>query len=101
MQISGPDLAQLVQARLPGLKILFISGYPREAVLDNGRLNGRIHHLAKPSAKDEFARKIREVLDEGKQPWPSGACDHCPISQSRSRLKRPNSRSFTRGSIPR
>ena len=61
--ISGVELAQLLNGRLPGLKVLFMSGY-HEGELAGSAL-GQQHFglLAKPFTPSVLARRVREVLD--------------------------------------
>jgi PAS domain S-box-containing protein len=61
----GPELAQRVRARWPDVKVLYMSGYPRDAVLHKGVLDSRAYLLSKPFAKAELAAMVRRVLDEG------------------------------------
>lgn len=61
--MSGRDLAREARRRRPGLRVLFMSGYVRDAALltsDDGRAE---HLLAKPLSLDSAARKIREAID--------------------------------------
>ena len=66
--ISGPEIARRTRASRPELKILYMSGYARDAALQNGELDGDVHLLTKPFPKDDLARKIRELLDGGGAP---------------------------------
>ncbi|MCL4768537.1 MAG: CHASE3 domain-containing protein [Hyphomicrobiaceae bacterium] len=62
-QLSGRDLAVKVQERYPGLPVLFTTGYTRNAIVHNGRLDAKVHLLNKPYTQQELARKLRELLD--------------------------------------
>jgi PAS domain S-box-containing protein len=62
--MQGPALAEQAQLRRPGLKVLFMSGYPRDAVFRDGLLDNRMPLLTKPFPKGELARMVREILDE-------------------------------------
>jgi two-component system, cell cycle sensor histidine kinase and response regulator CckA len=60
-EMSGYDLAELVRAQRPGIRLLFMSGYaPRvsEEQLAQGEL------LKKPFAPEELAWSVRGALDE-------------------------------------
>ncbi|MFA5807224.1 MAG: PAS domain S-box protein, partial [bacterium] len=48
---------------LPGLKVLFLSGYSANAIHDSFVLHPGIPFLQKPFGPDALARKVREVLD--------------------------------------
>jgi nitrogen-specific signal transduction histidine kinase/CheY-like chemotaxis protein len=64
-QMGGGELAQHLTASRPGIKVLYISGYPDDAVVRHGVLERGSALLQKPFALDDFARKVREVLDAG------------------------------------
>ncbi len=61
--MSGPDLAAQVEARYPGQRVLFMSGFTEDAVLRQEVRKGRAHFLQKPFTPLSLARKVREVLD--------------------------------------
>jgi two-component system, cell cycle sensor histidine kinase and response regulator CckA len=62
-QMGGGELARQLQAERPGIKVLFISGYPDDALVRHGVLEGSAPLLPKPFSLTEFARKVREILD--------------------------------------
>ena len=62
--IYGPELARLAQLRLPDIKILYMSGYPRDAVVRDRMLDTGTHLLSKPFSKAALAAILRQVLDE-------------------------------------
>jgi hypothetical protein len=47
---------------MPGLRVLFMSGFPGTAVLANGELTEGSVFLPKAFTPDALARKVREVL---------------------------------------
>jgi PAS domain S-box-containing protein len=60
---NGPELVALLTDRLPGLRVLYVSGYAEQSVLANA-LNGvGGAFLTKPFSPDALARKVRELLD--------------------------------------
>jgi FixJ family two-component response regulator len=61
--LSGPELTQKLTARRPGLKVIYMSGYTDEAIVQHGVLQPGIAFLHKPFTSDVLARKIRDVLD--------------------------------------
>jgi CheY-like chemotaxis protein len=63
-QIGGRALADRLVALLPGVKVLYMSGYADEAIVHNGRLEPGIAFLHKPFSPAALARKVREVLDD-------------------------------------
>ena len=62
--IGGKALAEKLQARLPDLKVLFISGYPDEAVVHHGVLDEGVAYLQKPFSPKAFIQKVQEILAE-------------------------------------
>lgn len=63
---SGRDLAEMLKQRFPDLPVLFTTGYTRNAIVHNGRLDAKVHLLNKPYTQQELARKLRELLDGAK-----------------------------------
>ncbi len=60
---SGPELTgQLVEKR-PGLKVIYMSGYTEDTIVQHGVLKAGIAFLHKPFTSEMLGRKIREVLD--------------------------------------
>ena len=61
--MSGRDLAAHLAARRAGIRVLYMSGYPGDAVVHRGALAPGSAFLQKPFAPDGLARKVRDVLD--------------------------------------
>jgi len=61
--MSGRDLADQLAARRPGTRVLYMSGYPGDAVVQHGELQPGAAFLQKPFSPDGLARKVRDVLD--------------------------------------
>jgi len=61
--MSGWELAKAARALFPAMKILFTSGYPRDAILKNGRLEEGIDLLPKPFSFASLSERIRAQLD--------------------------------------
>jgi signal transduction histidine kinase len=61
--MHGRELADEAQLLRPGLKILFTSGYSRNAIVHNGRLDPGVSLLMKPFTHHQLARRIRTILD--------------------------------------
>jgi CheY-like chemotaxis protein len=60
---SGRELADRIKQLYPHLPVLFTTGYTRNAIVHQGRLDPNIHLLGKPYTQQELARKIRDLLD--------------------------------------
>ena len=64
--MSGKELADLARKAQPQLKVLYTSGYTRNAIVHGGRLDAGVEMIAKPFTVSALAQKIRDVLDTGK-----------------------------------
>ena len=62
-EMNGWELKETLQKRLPGVKVLFMSGYTANIVADRGVLEADVEFLQKPFSKESLAKKVREVLD--------------------------------------
>jgi signal transduction histidine kinase len=62
-EVNGAKLAEEARRRRPDLRILFTTGYTRDAVLHDGVLDPGVQLLGKPYSVEELAAKIRDVLD--------------------------------------
>ena len=61
--INGRELGRRAQQIRPGLKILYMTGYSRNAVVHQGRLDEGVDLLEKPISQAKLALRVREVLD--------------------------------------
>lgn len=59
--ISGPDVVKYALTLRPDTKALFISGHPREVLIEQG-LSEEVPFLAKPFACEELEGRIQELL---------------------------------------
>jgi CheY-like chemotaxis protein len=62
--INGRQLAEDLRSRCPALKVLYMTGYSRNAVVHQGRLDPGVALLQKPLNQAMLGAKIREVLDK-------------------------------------
>ncbi len=58
---NGRRLAEEARARVPTLKVLFATGYAKDAVLHNGVLGSGVELLEKPYTMESLARKLRQM----------------------------------------
>ena len=61
--VNGRALADAARSAQPDLRVLFTTGYTRNAILHNGMLDKGVHFIAKPFNLEALAAKVREVLD--------------------------------------
>jgi signal transduction histidine kinase len=62
-RMNGRNLADAALASAPGLKVLFTTGYTRDAIVANGTLAAGVELLPKPFTYKDLAERIRQVLD--------------------------------------
>lgn len=62
--MNGRQLADAVRAEKPDFKVLFVTGYAENAVLNHGHLEHGMHVMTKPFLSDAFARRVKELLSE-------------------------------------
>ncbi len=60
--LRSPELARKARERLPGIAVLFTSGYTENAIVHAGRLDEGVELLSKPYTREALARKLRGVL---------------------------------------
>lgn len=62
---NGRKLADEALRRWPHLKVLFTTGFSKNAIIHGGILDPGTHFIPKPFTLEELARKVREVLADG------------------------------------
>ena len=60
---NGRDLARWAIEKRPNLPVLFTTGYSRNAIVHQGRLDADVQLVNKPYTKKELGLKIRSLLD--------------------------------------
>ena len=61
--MDGRALADAARRLRPELKVLFTTGYSRNAIVHNGRLDPGVQLVSKPFTFEALASKVRAVLD--------------------------------------
>ncbi len=61
--MNGRELAAEVERRVPGVHVLYMSGYTEDAITHHGRLDADAELLQKPFRRADLARAVRKVLD--------------------------------------
>ncbi len=64
--MNGRQLVERARAERPDLKVLYTTGYTRNAIVHNGTLDAGVAFLAKPFTVEQLARKVRQVLDQAR-----------------------------------
>ncbi|MBI1180558.1 MAG: response regulator [Alphaproteobacteria bacterium] len=62
--MNGRQLAAEATRRLPGLRVLYATGYTRNAIVHQGTLDPGVHLIAKPYTIETLAARVQEVLAE-------------------------------------
>lgn len=62
-EMNGRKLADAALKTRPDLKVIFMTGFTKNAVVHNGVLDPGVNFLAKPFSLEELSAKIREVLE--------------------------------------
>ena len=60
--MSGKELAERLRSERPDMKVLFMSGYTQNIIIQKGVLPADIHYIQKPFSTEGLARKVRESL---------------------------------------
>ena len=60
--VTSREMARRAQERMPGIAVLFTSGYTENGIVHGGRLDPGVELLSKPYTREALARKIRYVL---------------------------------------
>ena len=61
-KLRSPELARMARERIPGIAVLFTSGYTENSIVHDGRLDSGVALLSKPYTREALARKLRQVL---------------------------------------
>jgi two-component system, NtrC family, sensor kinase len=61
--MNGRKLAEEAKQLLPLLKVLYMTGYSRNAIVHQGRLDPGVDLIQKPLNSEHLASAIRRVLD--------------------------------------
>ncbi len=64
--MSGRELADAARLRQPDLRVLYTSGYTRNAIVHGGRLDAGVEMLPKPFTFAALAQAVRDALDRGR-----------------------------------
>ena len=61
-ELSGPELAKILQKLRPGVRLLYVSGYTEDHRLRQEVLENKLPFLQKPFSRADLLSKVREVL---------------------------------------
>ncbi len=77
-ELNGRQLATEAVRRRPMLKVLFTTGYTRNAIIHHGRLDPGVQLIGKPFSLQDLGRKVREALDGPPAPALAGSPNTSP-----------------------
>jgi CheY-like chemotaxis protein len=60
--LSGCQLAEEARRRVPSLKVIYMTGYARNAIVHQGVLDAGVDLLTKPFTTEALGRKLQEAL---------------------------------------
>jgi PAS domain S-box-containing protein len=63
-RVSGRELAEQLVSLRPDMRVLYMSGYPDQAIVHHGILDEAIAFIGKPFTPDALAHKVVEVLQQ-------------------------------------
>lgn len=63
--MRSPEMVRHARAILPGLAVLYTSGYAQDAIVHDGRLDPGVQLLSKPYSREQLAGRIRRMLGNG------------------------------------
>jgi len=81
---NGRALANEARRRWPRVKVLYTTGYARNSIVHQGRLDPDVELLTKPFTQAALASKIRRVLDSGPETHRDGQPQESPGSAEES-----------------
>jgi PAS domain S-box-containing protein len=67
-RMNGRQLAEEARKRNPNLKILFTTGYARNAIIHDGRLDPGVELVTKPFTQAALGAKLRDIIDARSTP---------------------------------
>ena len=63
-EMSGRQLVDVLRKKNPKLRVLYTTGYTRNAIVQNGILDPGTQLLPKPFSLEDLAEKVRSILDD-------------------------------------
>ena len=67
-EMNGRELSEKLKNIFPDIKVLFMSGYTANVIVHRRVLDEGVNFISKPFSKKDLQLKVREVLDNHKNP---------------------------------
>jgi CheY-like chemotaxis protein len=77
--LRSTELVEYARALLPGIGVLYTSGYAENAIVHGGRLDAGVTLLSKPYRREQLATKVRHIMD--RRPAAAMPVPHFPGSR--------------------
>jgi len=61
--MSGPELREIIEAKRPHTRALFISGYTSDIIAHHDVLDKGVQLLQKPFTLSDLTQKVRQIID--------------------------------------
>jgi CheY-like chemotaxis protein len=61
-EMNGRQLADEIQRRRPGVKVLYMTGFTRDAVVHNGIVDNGVNLMTKPFGLGDFGQRVARLL---------------------------------------
>jgi CheY-like chemotaxis protein len=71
---NGKEVYEEIKKESPSTVVLFMSGYTKDIIDSQGIIEEKLNFISKAATPEEILRKIRKVLDNGRQP----SLNNCP-----------------------
>jgi CheY-like chemotaxis protein len=82
--LKSHEMAKRARERLPGLSVLYTSGYTENSIVHGGRLDEDVELLSKPYTREDLAHRVRACLDRVSRQGPqAGSTGKNPEGEAR------------------
>jgi signal transduction histidine kinase/DNA-binding response OmpR family regulator len=88
-QLKSSEMARRAKERLPGVAVLFTSGYTENSIVHGGRLDPGVELLSKPYTREALARRLRHVIANQKQREQPAGSSASPLPPAFGRVDKP------------
>ena len=69
-EMNGPELAKSLSPLRPDMKVLYMTGYAENGIVDRHEVPADVNLLRKPFTPDSLNRRVREILVGASNPGP-------------------------------
>ena len=87
--VASTELVRQARLLMPTLRVLFTSGFTRDAIVQQDRLQAGVNLLSKPYAREELARRLRQLLSGDMPVGMTDRSDPVPTPEDRPTVHPP------------